>query len=180
MIIGLTGLHGAGKSFLAGIMNTGLKWRLADKRNILMNMYIKQTPIDDLTWEDWYRILYGKVGAFNVMTMILGEMDKEKEGLPIVLDAVHNTDEWRAIKYVYPESILVGVFSPKRIRFARHDEGDEDLDAKRIIYWHENVLDELSCLLSEVEWAFSGCDPPDFQLLKCLALKDYLEKCKII
>lgn len=180
MIIGLTGLHGAGKSFLANIMSTRLKWRIVNKRNVMKEIYEKQAPVDDLTWEDWYRVLYGKVGAFNVMTMIIEEFVQEKERFPIVLDAVHNTDEWRAIKYVYPESLLVGVFSPKKIRIARNDQGDAELDVKRIIYWHENVLGELSCLLSEVEWAFSGCDCSDLQLRKCHALRDYLKKGRII
>jgi len=182
MIIGLTGLHGVGKSFLAEIMSNKLKWRLVNKRNILASMYQKANPVDELTWEEWYRKLYGKIGAFNVMSLILSKLsEKESEGkMPIVLDSVHNTDEWRAIKYAYPESILVGVFSPKRVRFSRNDQGDEELDTKRIIYWHENVLGEFSCLLSEIEWAFSGCNSPGLQLRECHILKDYLEKRKRI
>ncbi|MFA6119700.1 MAG: hypothetical protein WC688_07290 [Parachlamydiales bacterium] len=178
MIIGIAGLHGAGKSFLANIMSTKLKWRVVNKRDAMKKIYKKQPPVDDLTWEEWYRVLYGKVGAFNMMVMILDELIKEKRCFPIILDSVHNTDEWRAIKYAYPESILVGVFSPKRVRSARNEQGDEELDTKRIIYWHENILGELSCLLSEVEWAFSGCDSANLQLRKCYALRDYLNKRK--
>lgn len=181
MIIGLTGFHGAGKSFLADIMRNKLKWKLINKRDVLRKMYDKHPLVDDLTWEDWYKTLYGKLGAFKVMIMILDELNKEnKQGAPVVLDAIHNTDEWRAIKYAYPESILVGIFSPKRIRLTRHNQGDGELDKKRLIYWHENVLGEFSCLLSEVEWAFSGCDPYDFQLRKCFILRDYLKERKLI
>lgn len=180
MFIGLTGFHGAGKSFLADIMNDKLAWKLINKRDILKEMYGKHYPADNLTWEEWYRALYGKLGAFRVMTMILDEMEKEDDGVPVVLDAVHNTDEWKAIKRICPESILVGVFSPKRVRFFRNNQGDENLDARRLVYWHDSMLGGLSCLLSEIEWAFSGCDSYDLQLRKCYAFRDYLKKIKLI
>lgn len=112
--------------------------------------------------------------------MVLDELEKKDDGVPIVLDAVHNPDEWRVIKRACPESILAGVFFPKRVRFDRNDQGDDNLDIKRNIYWHENMLGELSCLLSEIEWAFSGCDSYDLQLRKCYALRDYLKKIKLI
>lgn len=119
MFIGLTGFHGAGKSFLADIMSHKLKWKLINKRDILKEIYDKYNPADDLIWEEWYWTLYGKLGAFRVMVMVLDELEKKDDGVPIVLDAVHNPDEWRAIKRACPESILVGVFSPKRVRFDR-------------------------------------------------------------
>jgi len=175
IIVGLTGFHGAGKSFLAETMRRKLGWTLVNKRDTLRKLYGKSQPADDLTWEEWYRVLYLKAGAFKVMSMILDDLKVIKSRKPIILDSIHNTDEWRAIKCTCPDALLVGVFSPKRVRSSRNNQQDEVLDAKRILYWHENVVEGLSCLLSEIEWAFSGCDTQAMQANRCYALKDYLK-----
>ena len=174
MIIGITGFHGAGKSSLAEIMSKKLDWISINKRDVLRELYGKNQPVDNLTWEEWYRVLYGKVGAFKVMCMILDDLKINQNNTPIVFDSIHNMDEWRAIKYICHDAILVGVFSPKGVRASRNSQQDEDLDAKRILYWHENVIGEFSCLLAEIEWAFSGCDTSAVQIKGCYALRDYL------
>jgi hypothetical protein len=176
MIVGLTGLHGAGKSFLAQIMHDKIGWEVVIKRDVLRMIYEKSDPVDGLTWEEWYRVLYAKIGAYKMMCMVIDEARISERKSIVVIDSIHNTDEWRAVKHLHSEAILVGVFSPREIRQSRNTLKDVELDVKRIIYWHENVLGEFSCLLSEVEWAFSGCNPPQSQLRKCHLLKNYLNK----
>lgn len=175
MFVALTGLHGAGKSFLAEVMSVNLGWNMIVKRDVFKLIFEKSKASKELTWEQWYRVMYEKVGAFAIMEMILGEIGLMKSDEIMVIDSVHNVDEWRAIKCANQKSILIGVFTPREIRCSRNNPGDEELDRKRIMYYHENVLGELSCLFSEVEWSFSGCDSRKMQLERCLTLEKYLK-----
>ncbi|HAV11328.1 MAG TPA: hypothetical protein DCX32_02180 [Candidatus Moranbacteria bacterium] len=177
MLIGLAGLHGAGKTNLAHLLQKRKGWNYLNKRDVLIELY-KETG--DIFFEkkfmDWYRGLYVSLGSFEVMSLIMAKSFYVDTCITVV-DAIHGLEEWKAVKKICPRAILVGVFSPKEVRRRRNDPGDDVLDKKRISYWHERLHEGYEqCLLAEVEWAFSGVVSIDIQGMECDELEAYIMK----
>lgn len=168
MIIGVTGLHGSGKSFLFKKLSDLMSVPYFYKRDALKSMANTQN------WTKWYREKYKQLGVYQFTKLILEFIPTDS---PIVLyDTVHNPNEWAAIKDIDPNAILVGVFSPLSIRRSRNDKQDTTLDKKRVRYWHEPNKNKIACLTSEIQWAFSGCEEEPFLTNSIESFKDYIEK----
>lgn len=181
MIIGLTGLHGAGKSYTGQLLEEVLGWKYFEKRAYLQALYENDQKVNSLlSWFEWHRKLYSTKGSLKVMQEILEKNFPMQKVL--VIDAVHNAEEWRAIKDTDSRAILVGVFSPSPVRAIRRSPEEYLLDRKRITHWHEssNNNDDIICLLSEVEWAFTGMLPRDFLINQCKLLHSHLRETKRI
>lgn len=179
MIIGLTGLHGAGKSYVGKLLEEMFEWEHFEKRTYLQAIFKNDQKINSsLRWTEWHRELHLKNGSFKIMKEILGKKILMQKVL--IIDSVHNTEEWRAIKDADSRSILVGVFSPSLIRETRRDKEEGSLDKKRIIYWHESNDNNVVCLLSEVEWAFSGMLPRNLLISQFNLLHHHLIETKRI
>lgn len=178
MIIGLVGLHGCGKSNLSSIFEKEFGWINANKRKILENMFSKNfaSPESHESIE-WYRYMYKSYGAPKLMELILEIIPKEAH---IILDAIHNPREWSVVKNIFPVSMLVGVFSPQAVRAKRNSPQDAVLDSKRIKYWHNHDEESSICLLSEVEWVFTGVNSLELQKAECAEFVNYLKISKYL
>ena len=71
--------------------------------------------------------------------------------------------------------MLVGVFSPQVVRTKRNSPQDAVLDSKRIKYWHDHYEESSVCLLSEVEWVFTGVNSLELQKAECAEFVNYLK-----
>jgi len=180
MIVGLTGLHGAGKSYVGQLLKETFRWTHFEKRAYLKTLYKIKNSQESiaLSWLDWHHQLYSSKGSFYVMLEIL-KMNFPNQSV-LVVDAVHNIEEWRAIKQVEPRAILAGVFSPSSTREERREPEESILDKKRIAHWHGNADVSNHCLISEAEWAFTGLMPRDFLVEQCKVLRHYLYESKRI
>lgn len=163
-IIGLCGLHGCGKSYLARRMQEILGYDVINKRTYLQLLHQKHVvypPNKD--WELWYRNLYQERGAKEVMRLILDEYELRSarhlsNSNMIIVDAVHNVEEWQLIKETY-SAILILVCTPHETRYQRHLDGitrTTQLDMQRIRYGHQDSHTDDFCLFAQAEWAFSG------------------------
>ena len=90
---------------------------------------------------------------YDITYKILSELPFDKN---IMLDAVHSYKEWKIIKSINKEAIIVLVTTPEMIRATRWEEGDKEKDKMRIKYWHSDYEGESGCLLTEVSWSFNG------------------------
>ncbi|MDD5639664.1 MAG: hypothetical protein PHR47_02560 [Candidatus Pacebacteria bacterium] len=169
MIIGLTGLHGCGKSHIANILEKEFNCYLIDKRKSLEKYFSKQFfSVDSQESIEWYRSIYKEYGPATLINLLIEHIPNDKA---TIIDAIHNPIEWNTIKEKFPSSLLVGVFSPHIIRIARNNPQDILLDIKRINYWHCDN----QCLLSSIEWAFTGLASASFQKKECEVLMHYLK-----
>lgn len=174
MIIGLVGLHGCGKSHLSRILEDEFGWINVNKRQFLERMFSKSFSSPQIQESiDWYRYMYKSYGVVKIMELVLEGIPKEGR---VILDAIHNPREWLVVKNMYPKSMLVGVFAPQKIRSRRNSSQDVVLDIKRIKYWHECDEDSIGCLMSEVEWVFTGVNSLELQRRECREFMDYLKK----
>lgn len=146
MLIGITGLHGAGKSFFCNTIPPKFGFKVFSKKKELAKIYKIKTGRDD--WENWYRKEYEKDPTKITEFMLLGINQKDN----VILDAVHSPIEWHIIKENFPNAELVEVISPDWVRSKRITSLEMEKDKKRIKYWHS----ENGCLLSEVMWSFNG------------------------
>jgi hypothetical protein len=171
MIIGLTGYHSAGKSDLSQFLAKEFNWQWILKRDLFREW--SGVGDNEQLWTEWYRALYQKIGGYGIMHYVLRRMSYKKSSRTVLLfDAIHNPDEWRAIKEVDPDSLLLGVFTPKEQRRERSAPEDFSLDIKREKYWHNE--NDSQCLLSQVEWAVCGLIDSNLRKLEAKALFDYL------
>lgn len=178
MIIGLAGLHGCGKSHLSDILQREFGWFKANKRKLLEEMFSKNFPSSESQDSiEWYRHMYKSYGAPKLMELVLEVIPK---GAPVILDAIHNPREWSVVKNTSLTSILVGVFSPQAVRAKRNSPQDAVLDTKRIRYWHDRDEETSACLLSEVEWAFTGVNSLELQKIECAEFVSYLKDSKYL
>lgn len=145
MLIGITGLHGAGKSYFCDTIPSEFGFKVFSKKKQLQNIYKLKTGKDD--WKEWYRNEYQKDPRKITEFILLWINDKED----FVIDAIHSPTEWKIIKEKFPNAQLAEIVTPKRIRERRIDKLDIEKDASRIVHWHDG-----GCLLSEVDWTFSG------------------------
>lgn len=164
MIIGLVGLHGAGKSTISAILQDLFGWKWVEKMSFLRNLY--DNSGSNLSWKEWCGEMYRQKGACGVMRFVL-EMTWSPEEM-LIVDSVHNKAEWTAIREVDSNAILVGVFAPASVRAKR--KGDiAEADKRRIGYWQEN-----GCLPSCIEWIMNGDGPTESQSNECHLLANYL------
>ncbi len=162
-LIGLCGLHGCGKSYIAKSIKELLGYEILNKRAYLQLLYQRyESDSMNKDWESWYRNFYRERGARNVMHVILDEYFlRNQESRLIVVDAIHNIEEWKFIKDTY-HSILVLVSSPQQVRYQRHPKprcDTAELDHWRVRYGHVNTDVDDFCLFAQAEWAFSGVMP---------------------
>ena len=154
MIVALVGRHGAGKSHLARLMGT-CGWDVRLKQVYLEQLHRASGDKGNLI--TWYRGHYKDKGPRKVMTELLSTGLTESTPRPVVIDSLHNLEEWRALKERYESAVLVSVVAPRAVRGTRNSEADVELDIARIGYWHEGSPG--SCLMAEVEWTFQGTVP---------------------
>lgn len=170
LLIGMTGLHAAGKTHFTD--------RVVDSDFVIVN---KKNVIRDLSKRDgeknprlWYRKQVAKHGMDYVTTLIYNELPKNTN---VVLDAIHNPDEWNAIKRLESDAVLLYVVTPASIRDEREDAGDKEKNTVRLKYWHGS--EKSDCLLSKADWSINGAEPIELQKQSFNYLKQYCIKNKI-
>ncbi len=147
MFIGITGLHGSGKSYFAHNIPTKYGFLVYYKNDIIADIF-NYVP----GWEELYRKEYQR-DPRKLILNILSRLPLDRD---IVLDAIHNNNEWNIIKSIIPNAMLLLVTAPKEIRISRRKENIEK-DMKRIQYWHKIKKDNtVDCLLTQVSWSFNG------------------------
>lgn len=146
MFIALTGLHAAGKSYIANCIMPKYGYTVYSKKDIISFACKELTGKDN--WLEWYRDEFSK-NPYNITGIIISYLNLDDN---IVLDAVHSDLEWRIIKSLIPNAELISVVTPDYIRSQRREKGDLEKDKKRIEYWHNGG----SCLLSESSWSLNG------------------------
>lgn len=151
--VGICGLHGAGKTYIAKHLHTDTGWPLIDKRTSLRRLYNEGwfRHHEGESWESWHRSVYELVGSKPLILKVLEIVEKGGGGKIVIIDSIHAPEEWNVIHSLHPESILIGVSAPESIRRLRMDELPE-MDARRIRFWHNGG----ACLMAEAEWAFPG------------------------
>ena len=162
MLIALTGLHGAGKSYFACNIPVKYGFNIYNKKDIIKSICKKQTGRDD--WGDWYREEFNR-DPHKITANILSCVDYESNA---VLDAVHSDLEWKIILDSIPDAYLIGIVTPDFIRAQRREEGDVEKDKQRIVYWHNGG----GCLMTNLEWTINGGASLD---LNELSFKEFLE-----
>lgn len=146
MFIALTGLHAAGKSFIANSIMSKYGFNIYSKKDIICYACKSLTGKDN--WREWYKDEFNR-DPYNITKIIISYLNLEED---IVLDAVHSDLEWGIIKSLIPNAELISIVTPDYIRSKRREEGDLEKDKKRIGYWHNGG----GCLLSESSWALNG------------------------
>jgi hypothetical protein len=115
MLVGLAGLHSAGKSHITRLLTAELGWYVLEKRKLLQDAYLSSNHPDDM-----HRITYGNRGAYIAIQPIIPVIAHAfTQHKVVVLDAVHNADEWRKLRKEFPDSLLVAVITPRKVRFQR-------------------------------------------------------------
>lgn len=142
MFIALTGLHSAGKSYLANSIMSKYGFHIYSKKDVVRFICKERTERED--WAEWYREEFNK-DPYNMTKLILSYLDLKKD---IILDAVHSDLEWGIIKNEIPNAEIIGIITPEYIRKTRHEEGDVEKDKLRIGYWHNGG----GCLMTELSW----------------------------
>lgn len=147
MFIGITGLHGAGKSYFSHNIPTKYGFLVYYKNDIIADIY---NHVEN--WEELYRKQY-KTNPYNLITNILSKLPLDKD---VLLDAIHNNEEWNIIKSIIPSAKLILVTTPREVRVSRRIENPKK-DEKRIQYWHNIKKDKsIDCLLTQISWSFNG------------------------
>ena len=146
MLIALTGLHSAGKSYLANNIMAKYGFEICSKKDLVR--YICEEKTGRENWQEWYKEEFNK-NAYEMTRLILSYLDLSEN---IVLDAVHSDLEWNIITSLVPGAELIGIITPNFIRKSRMEEGDLEKDKKRIGYWHNGG----GCLMTELNWTFNG------------------------
>jgi hypothetical protein len=62
--------------------------------------------------------MYKSYGASKIIELILEVIPREG---PVILDAIHNPQEWFVVKNTFPKSMLIGVFTPQVVRSKRNN-----------------------------------------------------------
>lgn len=146
MLIGITGLHGAGKSYFSNAIPPKFGFKVFSKKQKLAEIYKAKTGRED--WINWYRNEYEKDPQKITEFMLLGINKNEN----VILDAIHSPVEWNIIKSHFPNAELAEIITPESIRLQRITQVDIEKDKMRIEHWHSGN----NCLLSEVGWSFNG------------------------
>lgn len=150
MLVGLTGLHGSGKSYFANNIPSKFGFKVYSKKDLIP--YICNEITGRLDWKQWYKEEFNK-DAYNITTKILSYMNLKEN---VILDSVHSSLEWNIISSIYSDSELIGVIAPEFVRQQRRKADDKEKDNKRIEYWHTKINGVEECLLSNLDWTFNG------------------------
>lgn len=150
IIVGFTGLHGAGKSHAAHRLQALSGWHLVNKLVVLRGLYEDgwQRENANDSWEIWYRDVYRRIGGDTVIRQVLQKIGSTDV---CILDAIHSPVEWQTILSLHPSSLLVVVSSPASARAHRRSELFEE-DTRRIEFWHHGGM----CLQTYAHWAITG------------------------
>lgn len=146
MLIALTGLHAAGKSYFANNIPVKFGFNVYNKKEIVKYICKEKTGRED--WNVWYREEFNK-NAYNITNLILSYINLDEN---IILDAVHSDLEWGIISSIVPNAELIGIITPDFIRQQRREDGDLEKDKNRIKYWHNGG----GCLLTNLSWTING------------------------
>lgn len=164
MIVALAGLHGSGKSHLAKHLATSSGWQVCVKRELLKQLHETSKVGGD--WVEWYRSLYSAEGVRSVTARLLDILPRDKR---LILDSVHNLDEWSIIQEAEPDAVLALVVAPGSARAERNGLENPQLDANRIAFWHSGEASH-RCLAASSQWCFNGAASAEIQLLEFRSL----------
>ena len=173
MIIALTGLHSAGKSYFTNNIPEKYGFKVYSKKKIIEQMCKEEANRDD--WNEWHKEEFEK----NPEKITLKILSRLPLGENIVLDSVHSNLEWDIIHNYYPDSILtfMACFESDRQQRWKREVNLEELDKKRIGFWHNSNVDNI-CLLTKVSWAFNGSASLEQNEKSFAELIDYIQKTK--
>jgi dephospho-CoA kinase len=182
-IIGLCGLPGAGKSYIADQLEKQYGCKVIRKVELCQRAHRESgSPIQD--WRVWLDLQYREQTLESVTSLILDPFlkmrDKTPRRTPIVLDSIHNTQEWNMVQKGL-HNLLVCVTAPRHTRVRRSEEkgSNEQRDRHRIEYAHETD-DPASCLFARADWSiFNGDDYFRRHELLKLSLLGLFEYCMI-
>lgn len=149
MLIALTGLHGCGKSSVGRILRLNHGFEVMDKRAVLLSMY--RSSKSSVPFVDWYRSMYISEGGATVMSLIwkrFQEWATTTGRSNIVVDSVHNVDEWDYLRGISQASQLVYIVSSKETRTRRVGLEHLALDTNRVEYSHRCISGEIECLFA--------------------------------
>ena len=102
MLIALTGLHGAGKTYFASNVPIKFGFKVYNKKEIIQYICKEKTGRSD--WRQWYKEQFNK-DAYKITEMILSYIDLNNNN---ILDSVHSDLEWQIISSIVPNSEIVG------------------------------------------------------------------------
>lgn len=149
MLIALTGLHAAGKSYFANNIPTKFGFKVYNKKEIVRYICEEENGGQDST--QWYREQF-KNNPYEITKKILSYIDENED---IILDAVHSDLEWNIISSIRIDAEIVAIITPEFIRNKRREDGDEQKDIQRIGHWHNGG----GCLMTKISWSFNGGAP---------------------
>lgn len=171
MIIALTGLHSAGKSFFTKQVPEKHGFKVINKKELVAQLCKEEANRED--WNDWYREQFNK-DPYEMTMKILKALPSEDN---IILDSVHSNLEWKIIKEIIPDAtlILITAFNKDRKERWNSEFNIEEKDNQRIEFWHsKNVEDK--CLLTQVSWALNGSGTIELSEQNFIELVNYLKK----
>ncbi len=166
MLIALTGLHGAGKTYFASNVPIKFGFKVYNKKEIIQYICKEKTGRSD--WRQWYKEQFNK-DAYKITEMILSYIDLNNNN---ILDSVHSDLEWQIISSIVPNSEIVGIVTPEFIREQRREVEDEEKDKQRIKYWHNGG----GCLMTYLSWTFNGGASLELNERLFAEFLDYLHK----
>lgn len=149
-LLAITGLHAAGKSFMLERVPKKFGYDVYNKKEVIADICEAVTGKRE-QWSEWYKKEFNENPA-KMTFRILSQIRSENA----ILDAVHSHREWKLIKEMYPDALLLSVNTPQIVRDTREEPEDKIKNIQRIKYWHSVYGDILGCLLSEVDWSFNG------------------------
>ena len=167
-ILGITGLHAAGKSYMLERIPKEFGFKVYNKKEVIADICEMITG-DREQWSQWYKKEFNDNPA-KMTFRILSRLQGDK----VILDAVHSHREWQLIKQVSPEALLLNVTTPQLVRDTREDPGDKIKNIQRLKYWHSVYGDTFGCLLSEVDWSFNGAASLENQRQNFAALVKFI------
>lgn len=126
MLVGITGLHGAGKSYFCNTIPPKFGFKVFSKKQELAKIYKNKTGRDD--WINWYRREYEKDPKKVTEFILLGVNKSEN----VIFDAVHSPLEWQIIKDNFPNTELIEIVTPESIRLQRINTMDIAKDKKEL------------------------------------------------
>ena len=149
-ILGITGLHAAGKSYMLQRIPQKFGFTVYNKKEIIADLCEHETGSKE-NWGEWYKKEFNAEPE-SITFKILNRVQGDK----VILDAIHSNREWNIIKQIQPGALLLNVTTPQCVRDLREEPGDKIKNIQRIKYWHSVYGDTFGCLLSQVDWSFNG------------------------
>ena len=149
-VLGITGLHAAGKSYMLERIPQKFGFTVYNKKEIIADLCEHATGSRE-DWGEWYKKEFNSEPE-SITFKILNRIQGDK----VIIDAIHSNREWSIIKQIQPGALLLNVTTPQIVRDAREEPGDKIKNIQRIKYWHSIYGDTFGCLLSQVDWSFNG------------------------